>query len=314
MKICVTGSAGFIGYHLVNKLEELGHKVVPIDNLYHICSAPDIKFIFGDVRYRRCIEDLMKDCDRVYHLAAQISVDESIKNPEETIDINIIGTKNVLEICKDYKIPMVFASTSEVYGTSQQLGMDEKHPLDCQSPYGASKVAGDRLCKAYHDTYGMDVRILRNFNTCGPYQNEYSAVIAIFIDRALKGLPLYVYGDGEQKRDYMHVFDAVNAYLTISEKGYPGMVMNAGYGMTITINKIAEKVIKYTGSKSEIIHTNPRPGEVQRLCSDSSLARSLGWEPKMKIDEIIKEAIEVRKGNVRPVQADSLCFYEINER
>src|SRR3990167_10429668 len=157
------------------------------------------------------IYDYVRESDIVFLLAAQIHVDKSIENPQETIDINVNGTLNILEACRKYGKKLVFASSSEVYGTSQSEFMSETHPLDAQSPYAASKVAGDRLCKSYIDTYGMDISILRNFNTFGEYQNDgsYGGVIAIFTRQALAGEPITIYGTGEQERDYMYIEDAL---------------------------------------------------------------------------------------------------------
>ena len=218
MKVFITGGAGFIGSHLHKKLESDGHEVKSIDNFMHPSKAPH-KSVYGDIRYYQDIEPYVKWADIVYHLAAQIHVDKSIKNPQETIDININGTLNILEACRVYNKKLVFASTSKAYGTSQCEYMTEDHPLDCQSPYGASKVAGDRLCKSYIDTYEMDITILRNFNTFGEYQNDgsYGGVIAIFTRQALNGDDITIFGDGSQERDYMYIDDAVQAYMIASQ-------------------------------------------------------------------------------------------------
>ena len=275
--ILVTGADGFIGSHLHNKLETLG-EVKGIDNYSHPSKAPN-KSEYGDVRYYRDIEDYVKWADIVFHLAAQIHVDKSIKNPQETIDVNVGGTLNVLELCRKYKKKLVFASTSEVYGSSQEEFMDERHQLDAQSPYAASKVAGDRLCKSYIDTYGMDIAILRNFNTFGEYQNDgsYGGVIAIFTKQALNNEPITIYGSGEQERDYMYIDDAVNGYILASK--ITG-VINIGTGTTVKIKELAEQIKEITKSKSEIIHLDDRAGEVQRLCAGIDKAKSLGYTPQ----------------------------------
>lgn len=293
--IVVTGGAGFIGYHLVKKLKDLGNNVLSLDNMMNPCLAPDKEFVYGDVRYIKDIERFMPNTDVVFHLAAQISVDKSIANPQETIDINVTGTQNVLELCRKYGAQMVFASSSEIYGSSQAALMGEGHPLDAQSPYAASKVAGDRLCYSYFRTYRMDVRVLRNFNTAGVYQNGYGAVIAVFVEKALHNKPLEVFGEGTQERDYMWVEDAVSAYLCISDNGKPGIVMNAGSGEVVSVNEIAKKVLEFTGSSSKIKHISPRSGEVDRLCCDNSVARRLGWHPTYNIDYIIRSVINQRK-------------------
>ena len=316
MRILITGGAGFIGYHLGKRLTELGHDVMPLDNGMQPCHATDNDYIHGDIRDIDDLREYVGDADIVFHLAAQISVDKSILDPQETIDINVTGTQNVLQLCKLYKVPMIFASSSEIYGTSQRQYMAEDHALDAQSPYAASKVAGDRLCHAYYKTYGMDVRILRNFNTAGPYQNGYGAVFSSFIEKALFNKPIEVFGDGTQERDYMWVGDAVDAYLTVMEKGKPGIVVNAGTGKTITVNQIAELVLKHTGRDVEIIHTAPRPGEVQRLCCNNYDIRQLGWEPKENVEHIVKEMVKTRieQGDrERKIFVDGLYGRKTNE-
>lgn len=286
MRILITGGAGFIGYHLAQSCKRRGDEVVSLDNGFHPCLAPsDTKY--ADIRYYDEIEKYVEWADTVFHLAAQIHVDRSIHYPQETLDINVKGTLNILEACRKFGKKMVFASTSEVYGSSQVEFMNESHPLDGQSPYAASKIAGDRLCKAYYDTYGTDVTILRNFNTFGEWQKDdsYGSVIAKFTRAALTGEPLYIYGDGTQERDYMHVKDAVGGYHLCESLNKPGEIVNIGTGKTITINELAERIVSLTQSKSPIIHIAPRAGEVQRLCAGIEKARSLGFEPKTDFDK-----------------------------
>lgn len=279
-KILITGAAGFIGGHLYDECERLGWEVIGIDNFSHPSEHPkNGRVKYADIRYYHDIEPFVKEVDVVAHLAAQIHVDKSILNPQETIDTNVTGTLNVLEAVRVHNKHMVFASSSEVYGTSQAPFISELHPLDAQSPYAASKVAGDRLCLAYYHTYGTKVSILRNFNTFGPYQNDasYGGVIAIFTKKALENDTLNIFGSGDQRRDYMHVKDAVRAYLFCVEKELWGEPINIGTGQTITINELAKEIVSYTNSKSDIQHTVARPGEVQRLCADTTKAVVKGF-------------------------------------
>lgn len=310
MRVLITGAAGFIGGHLYEKLKAEGHEVIGIDDYSHASKNPiprtDWEHPLDGIRRKDirddCIWGDVKDSDIVYHLAAQIHVDKSISNPKETIDVNVNGTLNILEACRKHKKKLVFASTSEVYGSSQTEFMAETHPLDAQSPYGASKVAADRLCKSYIDTYGLDIAILRNFNTFGPYQNDggegtsYGAVIGIFTRAALRNEPIRIFGTGEQRRDYMFISDALKGYEIASK--YTG-VLNIGSGQTISINELAEKIVEITGSKSEIVHVEPRAGEVQRLCADISKARTLGFEPETDFDIHLKEYIKWYENNLR---------------
>src|SRR3990167_5939194 len=299
-RILITGAAGFIGGHLYKKLKDEGNDVVGIDNLSHASKNPINKeTLVYDVRKKNWYT-WVSWSDVVYHLAAQIHVDKSISNPQETVDININGTLNILEACRKYGKKLVFASSSEVYGSSQTDLMDESHPLDAQSPYAASKVAGDRLCKAYIDTYGMDIAIIRNFNTFGPYQNDgeegksYGAVIGIFTKAALENRPLTVFGDGEQRRDYIYITDALRGY-DLAQR-YTG-VLNIGSGKTVSINELAEKIIKLTNSKSSVIHTEPRTGEVMRLCAETSRAEKLGFSPITDFDIHLAEYVRWYREN-----------------
>lgn len=280
MKILITGAAGFIGGHLYNELKDK-HEVVGIDNFFHASYNPIVSEVkYADIRYYQDIEPFVEWADVVFHLAAQIHVDRSIKSPQETIDINVTGTMNILEAVRKFNKKMVFASSSEVYGTAQTDAISETHQLDSQSPYAASKVAGDRLCKSYYDTYKTNVAILRNFNTFGPYQADrsYGGAIAIFTRKALLGESITVYGDGRQERDYMSVRDAIRGYMFCLEQELWGRPINVGTGETITIRELAETIRDIAGSNSKIEHVEPRPGEVMKLKADMSLANSYGFK------------------------------------
>jgi nucleoside-diphosphate-sugar epimerase len=294
MRCLITGVKGFIGGHLYHKLKAEGNEVLGIDNLMHPSNNPDIPFIYGDVRYYHDIEKYVKWCDVVFHLAAQIHVDKSISNVEETMEINVKGTMNILEACKNFDKRMIFASSSEVYGTSQKRKMDESHQLDAQSPYAASKCAGDRLCKSYFDTYGTRVSILRNFNTFGEWQNDdsYGGVIAIFTKAALSGQDLRIFGSGEQMRDYMYISDAIEGYKLCMKDELIGKVINIGSGKTITINELANLIIKITQSKSKVIHTDPRSGEVMRLCADTTFAKTMGFVSKTDFEKDLSRYVK----------------------
>jgi len=285
-RVLITGGAGFIGWHLEQFYKgKDDYEVKSIDNFFHPCSAPS-EASYADIRYYDEIEPYVEWADIVFHLAAQIHVDRSIEFPQETVDINVNGTLNILEACKKFKKKLVFASSSEVYGTSQVDFMPETHQLDGQSPYAASKTAGDRLCKAYADTFGLDVVILRNFNTFGEWQNDssYGSVIAKFTKAALEGSPLYIFGDGQQERDYMHVNNAVLAYDFCSRELGAGTTLNVGSGKTVRILDLASTIKRLTKTKSPIIHVEPRPGEVQRLCADMTKAKDLGFDPSFNFE------------------------------
>jgi len=295
MRVLITGNEGFIGSHLQENLEKKGYEVVGLDN--RLWSTRKMNnTVIGDVRDAQLVDFLVEQSDEVYHLAAQINVDYGNEKPNETVDINIKGTLNLLEACRKHGKRMIFASTSEVYGTSQTEKITEEHPLDSQSIYAASKVGADRLCKSYADTYDVDVRILRNFNTFGPWQrfDSYGGVISIFTNRALSGKPAVIFGDGEQERDYIWIDDAVAGYELIAERGVRGVPINVGSGTTVTVNEIARLVQKYTGCPNPI-YTRERPGEVRRLCADTTKARTLGLKVESNFEKNLETFINWHK-------------------
>jgi UDP-glucose 4-epimerase len=218
MKLLITGGAGFIGSHLCEKYVKEGHTVICLDdfmsgnltNIRHLLDYRNFKLVKGDIRNFDLLEKVMQDVDVVFHLAAQIHVDRSYIEPKLTYEVNVIGTQNVLEVARIHDAKRVIhASTSEVYGSAQHVPIDEHHPLNAPHPYGASKIAGDRMCYAYIKTYGMDISILRLFNVFGPRQRDfgYGGVISIFTRRVLSNIPPIIYGNGLQTRDYTYIAD-----------------------------------------------------------------------------------------------------------
>ena len=299
MRILITGAAGFLGSHLSEKYIHDGHIVYALDNLMNgnlnnirtLLHKKNFKFIHDDITRNEVYSNLPADLDAIIHLAAQIHVDRSIVNPEETFKINVNGTLKILEFARMNDIKKIlYASTSEVYGSAEYVPMDEKHPLSAKHPYGVSKIAADRLCYTYNETYDLGVDIIRCFNFFGPRQKDtgYGGVIAIFINRALQNKPPIIYGDGEQTRDYMFVEDAVNSYdKVLMAKGNPGRNgINFGSGTEISVNKIADLVIKHALNKElKSIYVEPRPVEVQRLFADISKANELlGFKPQIDFE------------------------------
>jgi UDP-glucose 4-epimerase len=307
MRILITGGAGFIGSHLSEKYTLEGHTVLCLDNFMNsdlgnirgLLNYKNFKLINGDVRDFDLLEKIVGDVDVVIHLAAQIHVDRSILEPKLTYDVNIFGTLNILELARRYDInKVIHTSTSEVYGSAQYVPMDENHPLDAPHPYGASKVAADRMCNAYMQTYGVNVCVMRPFNTFGPRQKDtgYGGVISIFVKRSLNGTPPIIYGDGMQTRDYTYVKDLVRAYDMILKYKKPMREpINFGTGREIRIIDLAHKIIGLCGKKGRIkpVHVAPRPGEVGRLVADYSKAKKLlGWEPEFTFEKGLIEFIK----------------------
>jgi len=307
MKILITGGAGFIGSHLCEKYTLEGHTVLCLDNFMSgdlgnirgLLNYRDFKLINGDVRDVDLLEKIVRDVDAIIHLAAQIHVDRSILEPKLTYDVNIFGTLNILELARRYDVSKVIhTSTSEVYGSAQYVPMDENHPLDAPHPYGASKVAADRMCNAYIQTYGVNVCVMRPFNTFGPRQKDtgYGGVISIFVKRSLNGTPPIIYGDGMQTRDYTYVKDLARAYdLILKYKKPIREPINFGTGREIRIIDLANKIIGLCSKKGRIkpVHVAPRPGEVGRLVADYSKAKKLlGWEPEYTFEKGLIEFIK----------------------
>jgi len=306
MRILITGGAGFIGSHLCNKYIKEGHTVICLDNfmngnltnIRHLLAYRNFKLVNGDIRDFDLLEKVIRDVDIVFHLAAQIHVDRSIVEPKMTYEINVMGTLNILEAARRYDVKKVIhTSTSEVYGSAQYVPMDENHPLNAPHPYGASKIASDRLAYSYARTFNMNISIIRPFNTFGPRQKDtgYGGAISIFVKRVLKNMSPIIYGDGEQTRDYMHISDLIEAYdLILKYDGSLDEPLNIGTGKEIRIIDLANKIIEICGKKGEIepVHVEPRPGEVKRLVADSSRARKiLNWKPKCPLEEGLKELI-----------------------
>ncbi len=306
MKILVTGGAGFIGSHLCDKYTKNGDTILCLDNfmngnlmnIRHLLNYRNFKLINGDIRDFDLLEKIMRDVDAVFHLAAQIHVDRSIIEPKPTYEINVLGTQNVLEVARMNDVmKVIHASTSEVYGSTQYAPMDEKHPLNAPHPYGASKIAADRLCYSYIRTYGMNICIMRPFNIYGPRQKDfgYGGAISLFTKRVLNNAPPIIYGDGEQTRDYTYVEDIVEAYnLILNYEKQIKEPINFGTGKEIKIIDLANLIIKLCDKERSIkpVHVEPRPGEVQRLIADISTAKEIGWKPNYTIDEGLERFID----------------------
>ncbi|WP_269849860.1 dTDP-glucose 4,6-dehydratase [Methanosarcina horonobensis] len=269
MKILVTGGAGFIGSHLCEKYTKNGDTVLCLDNfingsltnIRHLLNYRNFKLINGDIQNYDLLEKIMRDVDVVFHLAAQIHVDRSIVEPKLTYDINVLGTQNILEAARIHDVNRVIhASTSEVYGSAKYSPMDEDHQLLAPHPYGASKIAADRMCYAYINTYGMDICIARPFNIYGPRQKDsgYGGAISIFTKRVLSGLPPIIYGDGNQTRDYTFVGDIVRAYDSILNHSNPiKEPVNFGTGAEFRIVDIANKIIQLCDSDLKPVSLSP---------------------------------------------------------
>lgn len=297
-KVLVTGGAGFIGSHVVDRLVSTEYEILVIDNLFtgkienlqpHIKKGR-INFLRGDIRDGSFVQDSVQGVDAIIHLAAIASVPFSVENPVLTNEVNVNGTLNLLRaaVKNDVK-KFLFVSSCAVYGDPKYLPIDEKHSLQPLSPYAASKVAVEYYCRAFTRTYGLETVILRLFNVYGSRQREddsYSGVITVFMKKLIREEPLTVYGDGEQTRDFVHVNDVSEAVLlALEHKSGDNEVFNVGSGRETSVNRLAELLIKISGRKPEVVYEEARPGDVKRSCADiGKIRKVLGFKPKNSLE------------------------------
>lgn len=312
MKVFVSGADGFIGSHLAEALVVSGADVTALAmyNSFDSCGwldeSPlrgDMRIERGDIRDAEQMRCLLKGQDVVYHLAALISVPHSYVAPQSHFETNVMGTMNVLQGAVDAE-KIVCTSTSEVYGTAQYTPMGESHPISPQSPYAASKVGADAVCRAFNKSYSTPVVILRPFNTYGPRQSErafVSTAIRQALDPAVKTME---FGDLAPKRDLTYVTDTVAAFLAISQlEGFD--VKNAGHGKSVAMVDLVDMIASKVGFKQWMCDEDrmrPKDSEVMDLVADASLLHDLtGWEPKVSLDEGIDKTIEWwRERSFRP--------------
>jgi UDP-glucose 4-epimerase len=290
-KIVVTGGAGFIGSHLVEVALERGAEVTVIDSLRtgkrSNLDGLKCRFVEGSVEDAAVVRECVEGADTVFHLAALVSVPESMEKPREAEAINVGGTLNVLQAAREAGVgKVVLASTSAVYGMVDRPMHSETDLPSPASPYAITKLTGEHYLKLYNDAFGLPTAALRFFNVYGPRQDPkspYAAAVAIFAERARANQPVRIFDDGEQTRDFIFVRDVVEALLLAAEKG--SGVMNVACGTRITVNDLAKKIIEISGSTSQIEYAAPRPGDVRHSRGDASRLRALGWEPKTNLDE-----------------------------
>jgi len=292
----VTGCAGFIGSHLVDKLVDNCYAVKVVDNLStgnlanirnHV-ETGKIDFIKGDICDASLVKQTIEDVDTVFHLAAQTSVPFSMKNPQLTYETNVAGTLNLLAACARQKVhKLVLVSSCAVYGEPRYLPVDEKHPSCPISPYAESKLAAERYCLGFRERRLCCSVVMRLFNVYGPRQglNDYSGVITKFIERSKQKLPLVVYGNGSQTRDFVNVQDVVDVFLASMEKSEAeGEVFNVGTGKPTSINELAKTILELSGVNTTVSYHAPRLGDITNSYADISKAQKiLGYQPKFSL-------------------------------
>ena len=291
MRTLVTGGAGFIGSNIVRRLLELGHEPVVLDNVssgYRENLVPGVAFFDGDVRDRESVKAAIDGCGVVLHLAASVGNARSIADPQTDSAINVVGTLNVLEAARAQGIErVVFSSSAGVFGELKTLPIAEDHPQDPDSPYGTSKLAAEKMCLVYNKLYGMRNVCLRYFNVYGPHQrfDAYGNVIPIFADRILKGVPMTIFGDGEQTRDFVNVADVAAANLAAAFTAEVRGVFNIGSGGRITINELARVMQEVSGVHVGVEYAPERPGDVRDSLADISAAHAaFGFAPVVPIE------------------------------
>ena len=283
MKFLVTGGAGFIGSHIAEELIKYG-EVRILDNLKigkkeYVLNG--CEFVNGDINDSKAVLDAMKGVDVVLHNAAFVTIRGSFERMRDVIENNFLGTLNVFEAAKNSGVGrIIFASSMDVYGEPQILPVTEDHPLNTRSLYGLSKISGEMFCKIFEEKYGIGCTVLRYFNTYGIRQtpSPYVGVITTFINQALRGETLTVYGDGNQTRDYVWVKDIAQANMLAALSKKSG-VFNVGSGEELTVNQIADMIINEIGGKKKYLKAPP--GEITKMRADISKARrELGYDPK----------------------------------
>ena len=295
----VTGGAGFIGSNVVRKLLEMGTEVVVLDD--YSCGAdenlpkdPRLELATGDVRDYEQVLQAAEGADVVFHLAAQVGNVLSLERPDTDLATNALGTINMLKACCELSIPkMVYSSSGAIFGETAYVPVDEDHPKVPVSAYGISKLSAEHYCLVLGAEYGLRVSCLRYFNAYGLNQrfNPYGNVIPIFVERALKGDPLHIFGDGEQTRDFVDVRDLADANLLACDRDAHG-VFNIGTGVATTINQLAQHVVEAVGNEVAITYGPSRAGEVRDSVADISKAVSeLGFTPSISIGQGVKDYV-----------------------
>jgi len=292
----VTGGAGFIGSELVRQLADRGARVAVLDNLVNgtrenLAGLPAdrVTLLTHDIRSVSAYASLLRDADIVYHLAC-LGVRHSVHSPLENHEVNAAGTLRLLEASRDAGVPkFVYVSSSEVYGTARWAPMNEDHPTFPCTVYGGSKLAGEAYARAFHRTYAYPTVVVRPFNTYGPrshHEGDSGEVIPKFLLRCLAGKPMVIFGDGTQTRDFTYVSDSARGIILAgTQAAAVGRTINLGSGTEVTVNDLARLVARTADRPdAEIVHDDPRPGDVLRLCADMSQARTLlGYEVRVPL-------------------------------
>lgn len=314
MHFLITGGAGFIGAHLANRLAALGHHVRVVDDLSngdrsHL--SPQVHFHRGDVNNIPFMWSMLQDIDCVYHLAARVSVAQSILYPRDYNDVNVGGAVSVMEAMRDAGVRrVVLASSGAIYGAMPQQPVTETMTPNPDSPYAVGKWAAEQYVHTIGHLWGIETIALRIFNAYGPRQSlplSHAPVVPRFLRQAVSGGSLVLFGDGSQTRDFIYVADVVAALVAAAEaNNIDRQVINVGSGRETSINRLADLVEQVTGHTTNRVRNAAKPGGVQRLVADISRAKEfLGWQPQVSLAEglayTIAEDLRFRPGAATPL-------------
>lgn len=317
MRYLVTGGAGFIGSHTVERLIREGHHVCVLDdfssgsmeNLSHVAGCDRLTIVEGDIRDRDRVIRQAGGVDGIFHLAALVSVQESISHPEQSFDVNVLGSVNVLAAARHAGVKrVVLAGSAAVYGDNPDLPLRESAPEKPMSPYGFDKLSAERACAMYCELYGLQVVVLRYFNVFGPRQNAsspYSGVISVFVDRIRNGEPIVIYGDGRQTRDFVHVHDVARANHLAMLREHGGFrALNIASGTATSVGKLADAIMRVAGRKVSVRYDAPRPMDIRRSLADAGAAtREIGFTAEVSLERGLRDLLG---GERTPINASQI--------
>ncbi len=308
MRLLVTGGAGFIGSNYVRHvLRTTDDDITVLDALTYagnlatladVDAHPRFRFLKGDICDRDAVEQAMEDVDAVVHFAAESHVDRSITSPDEFVHTNCQGTNVVCDVARRHEVArVVHISTDEVYGSVEEGSSTEESPLEPRSPYSASKAGSDLIALSYFTTYGLPVLVTRSSNNFGPFQYP-EKVIPLFVTNLLDGVPVPLYGDGMNVRDWCHVEDNVAGIDVVLRRGEPGQIYNLAGGNEVPNRVLVDKLLTLLGADESMVrYVTDRLGHDRRYSVDDAKVRSLGWAPARQLDEALAATVEWYRAN-----------------
>ena len=303
MKILITGGSGFIGSHIVEHYQDRAEEIRVLDNLRtgyrHNLDGLRHTFIEGSITDRELVKKAVEGVDYIFHLAALVSVPESMAKLGECVDINVHGLLNVLEEASSAGVKkLVFASSAAIYGDNPTVPKLENMLPEPKSPYAITKLDGEYYLGMFQNEGMLETAAIRFFNVFGPRQDPkgaYAAAVPIFIEKALRGEDITVFGDGGQTRDFIYVKDIAGALaFAVETPGVTG-VFNAGYGGQITINDLADGLVKAAGSASKVLHAAERAGDVRHSRASADKLRAAGWVPQYRLEDGLARTLDFFK-------------------